>query len=723
VEFAELREKLGYLPRQKLAMVEEAYRFAEEAHRGQRRKSGDPYIEHPLHTASILADLQLDASSIAAALLHDVPEDAGASLAEIESKFDPEIARLVAGTSKLGRISWESTQERLPRQKGADLVRAQAENLRKMLMAMASDLRVVFIKLADRLHNMRTLAPLSAEKRRAISRETMEIYAPLAHRLGIWELKWQLEDLAFRYLEPQRYRQMAHLVASRREEREEFVAKVSAILQQELGKAGLEAEVVGRPKHIYSIYQKMERYTALGKRFGDIHDLFALRVLVNSVADCYTALGILHNLWHPLPGEFDDYIANPKDNGYQSLHTTVMSWGGTPMEVQIRTHEMHRFAEYGVAAHWRYKEGARPDIGYEEKIAWLRQLVEWQRELSGAEEFLESVKTDIFIDQVFVFTPKGEIRDLPKGATPLDFAYRIHTDLGHRCIGAKVNGRLVPLNYQLKNGDTVEILTTKLERGPSRDWLNPNLGYVNTSHAREKIRQWFKRQERTQNIREGQELLEKELRRLGLSLSNQEKIAHLFKYDNVDDFYAAIGDGGISLRQIALKLAAQEEQPRLVAVPKPAAPKKSASTIQVLGVGDLLTHTAGCCHPLPGDPIIGYITRSRGVSIHRRDCPNIAHEDERERLVEVEWGHADELYPVMVHIEAWDRVGLLRDISAVVAEEGVNISGITVKEQGDGTMGIYLGLETKGMAQLSRLLHHLEGVRGVTSAVRSTEAT
>lgn len=722
MNFDGLKERLGYLPPQKLALVEKAYQFAAKAHIGQWRISGDPYIEHPLQTAVILAELQLDASSIAAALLHDVTEDGGVTIEEMRNQFDPEIASLVDGTSKLSRISWESTQGNLPRQKDPDAARAQAENLRKMLLAMAVDLRVVFIKLADRLHNMRTLAPLPPEKRRSIAQETLEIYAPLAHRLGIWDMKWQLEDLAFRYLHPQRYREIAHLVVIRRQEREQFVARVSSLLQDELKKAGIRAEVSGRPKHIYSIYQKTERYAAQGKHFSDIHDLFALRVLVDSVADCYFTLGVIHNLWHPLPGEFDDYIANPKENGYQGLHTTVMSLEANPLEVQIRTHEMHRFSEYGVAAHWRYKEGTKPDMHYEDKIAWLRQLVEWQRELSGAEEFLESVKTDIFIDQVFVFTPKGEIRDLPKGATPLDFAYRIHTDLGHRCIGSKVNGRLVSLNYQLQNGDTVEILTTKTERGPSRDWLNPNLGFINTSQAREKIRQWFKKRERTENVQQGQELLEKELRRLGISLVNQEKIARLFKYDNLEDFYAALGYGDISVKQIAQKLPAQEESPKPAAPAALPALKAPPSSIQVLGVGDLLTHMAHCCNPLPGDDIIGYITRSRGVTIHRSSCSNIAHQDERERLIDVRWGNSEQLYPVLVKVEAWDRVGLLRDISTVVAEDKVNIGAVTLNHGEDNTVVIHLSMETKDMAQLSRLLHRIEGVRGVTGAARSMEA-
>lgn len=710
MEFSQLMEKAReYLPPEKVALVEAAYLFAAEAHRGQVRKSGAPYLEHPLATAFILAELQLDASSLAAALLHDIPENCGLPISEIEAKFGAEVSKLVDGTTKLGKVSL-STSRVAARE-------VQAENLRKMLVAMAEDLRVVFIKLADRLHNMRTLDALSPEKQHDIAQETLEIYAPLAHRLGIWELKWQLEDLAFRYLEPERYRQIAKLVATRRSQREKFIAQVIEILRREFDRVGLKVEMSGRPKHIYSIYQKMERYSELGKHFDDIHDLLALRVLVGTVPECYSAVGIIHSLWHPLPDAFDDYIANPKPNGYQALHTAVRYLGTTPLEVQIRTREMHYVSEYGVAAHWRYKEGEKKDIHFEERIGWLRQLVEWHRELSGAEEFLESVKTDIFIDQVFVFTPKGEIKDLPKGSTPLDFAYRVHTDLGHRCIGAKVNGKLVPFSYELKNGDVVEIVAAKGARGPSLDWLNPNLGYVNTSHAREKIRQWFKKQERTENIEHGRELLDKELKRLGIKIERQE-VAALFNYNNVDDFLAAIGYGGITTHQIVLKLAAQQEKPR---APTGVAPPKPPSGIRVLGVGDLVTHLANCCHPVPGDRIAGYITRSRGVTIHRQDCYNVVNEDERERLVPVEWGETDAVYPVNIAVEAWDRVGLVRDITTVVAEDKVNIASVSFVNHDDHTTSTFLTLETKGLAQLSRLLKKIESLRGVISVTRIGE--
>jgi len=702
----------GYLPPEKIALVEEAYNFAAHAHQGQVRKSGEPFLEHPLQTALILAELQLDASTLAAALLHDVPENCGIPVSEISTKFGSEVAKLVDGTTKLGKLPLPAS--------GVATTGTQAENLRKMLVAMAEDLRVVFIKLADRLHNMRTLDALATEIQRSIAQETLEIYAPLAHRLGIWELKWQLEDLSFRCLEPKKYRQIANLVAARRAQRESFIAQVIQILQGEFERINLRAEISGRPKHIYSIYQKMERYSAQDKHFDDIHDLLALRILVSTVPDCYNALGIIHSLWRPLPGEFDDFIANPKSNGYQALHTSVMCLGTVPLEVQIRTRDMHHIAEYGLAAHWRYKEGETKDMHFEERIAWLRQLVDWHRELSGAEEFLESVKTDIFIDQVFVYTPKGEIKDLPKGSTPLDFAYRVHTELGHRCIGAKVNGKMVPLNYQLNNGDVVEIVSSKGDKGPSRDWLSPHLGYVRTSHAKEKIRQWFKRQERAENIERGRELLEKEMRHLGIKLSEREELAKLFKYDNLDDFLAAIGDGGVSPHQIAVKLSAQQPQVKAAAAP----PKPPESAIQVLGMRDLVTHLAQCCRPVPGDKIIGYVTRSRGVTIHRQDCYNVVHEDERERLIAVGWEPTDSLYPVNIQVEAWDRVGLIRDVTTVVAEEKVNIAAVSSTHHDDHTVSEYFSLETTGLVQLSRLLKKIEGVRGVISVSRvGDEAT
>jgi len=709
-----------YLPEDKIALVEDAFLFALKAHGNQLRLSGDPFISHPVETAMIVADLQLDETSVAAALLHDVPEDCGIPFSEIESRFGPEVKKLVEGVTRLDKISSQVQGTGLKKIAESE---AQVESLRKMFVAMAEDIRVVLIKLADRLHNMRTLKALSPEKQHRIARETMDIYAPLAHRLGIWQLRWELEDLAFRYLQPNEYRQIARLIAARRATRERYIEKVSQILREELAKAGIKAEITGRPKSLYSAYQKMQKYTSQGKEFSDIHDLLALRVLVDTVQDCYSALGIVHSLWHPLPDQFDDFIANPKETMYQALHSTVMCIGARPLEVQIRTYRMHRIAEYGVAAHWKYKEGAKKDIAFEEKITWLRQLMEWQRELSGT-AFIESIKTDIFQDQVFVYTPKGEIKELPRGATPLDFAYRIHTNLGHRCVGAKVNGRLVSLDYQLRNGDTIEIMTTKADRGPSLDWLNTNLGYVRTNQARERIKQWFRRREKAENVERGREILEKELRRLGISFADRDRIAGLFKYDLVDDFLAAIGCGDISPNQIALKLTAPEERPQQT--PPPVAPPKSkasSSAVKVLGVGDLLTHIAPCCQPVPGDEIIGFITRSRGVTIHRKNCPNILNEDEKERLIKVEWGKAGLSFPVNITVDGWDRVGLLRDITTLVSEEKLNITAVSLSdaERKDGTISIFLSLDVNNIGQLSRLFSMIEGVHGVINVSRTMD--
>jgi GTP pyrophosphokinase len=709
MEFSRFLEKAKeYLPPEKLPVLEEAYKFASEKHQGQVRLSGEPFMEHPLQTAFILAELQLDTSSLAAALLHDIPEDTGLPIADIEAKFGKEIAKLVDGATKLGKVSLVTP----------DVVTkaSQAENLRKMLVAMAEDIRVVFIKLADRLHNMRTLDALPKERQLKNAQETLEIFAPLAHRLGIWELKWQLEDLAFRYLQPQEYQRIASLIDIRRTEREKFIDRAIKILKKELDKVNITADIFGRPKHIYSIYQKMGKYAALGKHFDEIYDLMALRVIVESEQDCYAAVGIIHSLWHPLSGTFDDYIASPKPNGYQALHTAVMCLGTTPLEVQIRTREMHHVAEYGVAAHWRYKGGGKQDLEFEDRVGWLRQLIEWRRELSGAEEFLESVKTDIFIDQVFVYTPLGEIKDLPKGSTPLDFAYRVHTDLGHRCIGAKINGKLVPLNYQLKNGDIIEIVSSKAPRGPSLDWLNPNLGFVHTTQARNKIRQWFNKREKTESIERGKQILDKELRRLGIQTERQ-ALAELFNYNNMDDFIAAVGNGNITAHQIVLKLADQEEKTEEV-TEHAAPPKTSPSGVQVLGVGDLMTSIGQCCSPVPGDKIIGYITRSRGVTIHREDCHNVINEDEKERLIPVEWGQSDLLYPIKIQVDAWDRVGLMRDISTLVAEDKVNITSMNLANGNEQRVTMFLTLQTKGLAQLSEILKKIDTVKGVISVTR-----
>ncbi len=717
-----LRRVEAYLPADRLEIVRQAYAFAEEAHRGQKRKTGEPFITHPLAVTEAVAELELDQFALAAALLHDVQEDCGVPNEVLRQKFGPEVARLVDGLSKLEKLPIPLTDQR-------SLDGMQAQNLRKMLLAMAEDIRVVLIKLCDRLHNMRTLGALPIEKQRRIARETMEIFAPLASRLGVWQLKWELEDLSFRHLQPEKYAEIAELLASKREARERYINQATSILRTELEKVGIEAEITGRAKHIYSIYEKMGRYSAQSKSFDQIYDLLAIRVFVPSVQECYAVLGVVHSIWHPMSGQFDDYIANPKESMYQSLHSTVRALNGRPLEVQIRTHEMHRVAEYGVAAHWRYKEGGRGQARDEERIAWLRQLLEWQRELAGAEEFVEGVKTDVFHDQVFVNTPKGDILDLPAGATPLDFAYRIHTDLGHQTVGAKVNGRMVSLNHELKTGDVVEIMRSRQSKGPSRDWLNPNLGYVRTTHSREKIRQWFRRQERADNIERGREVLEREARRLALDLGDQQdEVLALFNQTNWEDFLAAVGYGGISSNSIAIKLGSliepeMEPQPVLppTSTPKQAPAMLGSPTMRVLGVGNLLTTLARCCNPVPGDQIAGYVTRARGVTVHRADCHNVLNEPEHERIVEVEWGSVEKLYPVSIRVEAWDRSGLLRDGSTIIAAEKVNMLGVRTIEEEGGVVAILATLETTGVEQLARLLSKIEIVRGVRSVARTVE--
>ena len=695
MDFKDLLTKISeYLPPEKIAGIEEAYKFAAEA--------GKSELNQTLETTSILADLQLSADCLIASLLHGLPQDNKELQSQIESRFGAEVKKLVEGTSRVRDISSLTSS-------------SQVESLRKMFLAMAEDIRVIFIVLAQRLQIMRNLKTMPPEKRQNLAQETMAIYAPLAHRLGIWQLKWELEDLSFRWLQPDEYREIVHLLDAKRTERERYITYACRILKDEFQKAGLKAEVSGRPKNIYSIYTKMRKYLEQGKEFSDIHDLLALRVLVNEVQDCYNALGIIHSLWHPLLGQFDDYIANPKGNMYQSLHTTVIALEGRPLEIQIRTYEMHRIAEYGVAAHWRYKEGTRGDMRFEERLAWFRQLMEWQKDLSGA-LFLESIKTDIFRDQVYVFTPKGEIKELPQGSTPIDFAYRVHTELGHRCTGAKVNGKLVPLTYELKNGDVVEILATKSERGPSLDWLNPDLGYVKSRHAEEKIRQWFRRRERRENLERGKELLERELKRLGISAS-EEEIADLFGYKDLNEFLIAIGCGDLSVHQIGPKLVHKEEAP-----PPPVTPKQPQPSpgIQVLGVGNLLTHLAPCCTPVPGDEIVGFITRTKGVTIHRKNCPNIAGEDEKERLIPVSWGPRVQSYPASICIKAQDRVGLIKDISTVISEEKININTISNVNHDDGTTSIFLTLDITDVGQLSKLFSRLQRVPGLINVSRTT---
>ena len=686
------------------AMVRKAFERAASAHNGQHRLSGEDYVNHPLEVAAILADLELDAETISAALLHDTVEDTNLTANEVKREFGPEVARLVEGVTKLGRISLRTDQQQ------------QAENIRKMMVAMAEDLRVVLIKLADRLHNMRTLEPLTEAKRRKISRETLDIYAPLAHRLGIGQIKWELEDLSLRNLEPEAYDDVVKRIARKRHERETLVSDLREILARELEKVGIQAEITGRPKHIYSVWQKMTRES---KDFSEIYDLSAIRVQVESVRDCYGVLGVVHSLWKPMPGRFKDYIAMPKSNGYQSLHTTVITHTGEPIEIQIRTQEMHRVAEFGVAAHWTYKEGGK-DASFDQKLSWLRSLLEWQNEVGDAESFLNTVKVDLFQDEVYVFTPRGDVINLPTGSTPVDFAYRIHTEVGHHCIGAKVNGRMVPLEYDLKNGEIVEILTSKAPHGPSRDWLN----FVKSASAKERIRKWFKSQRREENVAKGHDLLDKELRRMHrvslVDLPEQKllEIAALHRYGTIDDFMAAIGYGDLSPHSVVMRMALEVPGGDLRTIPLIPQAQPSPRVL-VRGEKGILTTVATCCQPVPGDAIIGYTTRGKGVTVHRADCINAVNAQDSARVVPVDWeSGATHLYPVAIKIEAWDRQGLMRDIATVVAENRVNMSALEVHVYDDKTAVVSTTVEIDSLAQLSRLMEKLEAVKDVHTVAR-----
>ena len=706
-----------YLPADKLALVHRAYEFAEKAHAGQMRVSGAPFIEHPLEVARVLADLGLDGNTIAAGLLHDVVEDCGVPKEEILRLFGADVGGLVEGVTKLSQIEGKTSAGTLQVKGETSEPTLDAESLRKLLVAMAEDVRVILIKLADRLHNMRTIQALPVRKQVRIAQETLEIYAPLAHRLGISAIQGQLEDLAFRTLYPEKYREISNLISASRVRREAFLERVVTAIRDELKKTDLAGEVSGRAKNIYSIHQKMQRYAGVGRDFDQIYDLIAVRVLVEDIRSCYEALGVIHNLWHPIRGEFDDYIANPRENMYQSLHTSVLGPDVTPFEVQIRTYRMHEIAEYGVAAHWRYKEGGHSDAKFEEQMTWMRQLLQWHKDEPGAEDFLESVKTDIFPDQVFVYTPKGQIRELPAGATSIDFAYSIHTDLGHSCAGAKVNGKMVSLDHQLQNGDTVEIIV-KPGKGPSLDWLNQDLGYAKTANARGKIRHWFRRQERTENIERGRTLLEKELRRLHVGES-EEAVAKLFSHDTLDDFLVSIGSGALNIHQLAPKLLPTPvEEPTIPITKAPAPGDGVSSSMTVMGMSGLAVHLGQCCSPIVGDHIQGFITRSRGVTVHRRDCKNFHHVTQTERIVDVEWGTPAQYYEAKIAIEAWDRVGLLRDITTLVSAEKINIAAVQSTHHKGGTVFEQLTLHTRDAGQLSRLLSKLEGVRGVIHVER-----
>lgn len=585
-------------------------------------------------------------------------------------------------------------------------------------MFIGEDVRVILIKLADRLHNMRTLAHMPEEKRRRIAQQTLDIFAPLANRLGIWQIKWELEDLSFRYVEPEKYREIAEKLAHRREDRQEEINRIIARMQKVMEEHGIQAEISGRPKHIYSIYRKM---IEKGKTFEEILDVRGVRLIVPDVASCYAALGIIHTHWHPIPKEFDDYIAAPKENMYQSLHTAVIWEDGRPLEVQIRTPEMHQRAEYGIAAHWRYKEGSARDAEFEKHVAWLRRMMDWKQEVTDAHEFVEAVKNDVFRERVYVLTPKGDIIDLPAGSTPIDFAYHIHTDIGHRCRGARVNGKLVPLSYQLKNGDRVEILTTK-RGGPSRDWLDDSKGYVKTSRAKSKIRLWFRKQDRQQNLAQGRYLLEREFTRLALHNINYENLARELGYKTTDDFFVAIGCGDLSLQRVIQHISAQQTQQSAGEKELPTTPT-STTDIRVIGVKGVLSTFARCCNPTYGDPIIGYVTRGRGVTIHRQDCTNIlrAREREHERLIRVDWGSAkdEHRYIAPIRIRAFDRTKLMGEISTLIAEEGANIAGIDVKVNSNNIANIYLVLEVIDLYHLSRILNRIETIENVFEAYRT----
>lgn len=703
-----------YLSRQDCDEVARAYEFATRAHDGHLRRSGHPYIEHPLAAALSCADLQLDVPSLQAALLHDVMEDCGITRDEIIDEFGVDVAKLVDGVTKLDALQLTDLEASVLNEQ------AQAENLRKMFVAMAEDVRVVIVKLADRLHNMRTLGAMPAAKQIEIARETMEIYAPLAARLGIWQMRAQLEDLAFKHLEPGAYREIVDLVASRRGQRDRYLRHIRRTLEHALEEAGLSAEVRGRVKHLYSIHQKIKKYGAQGKSFSDIYDLLALRVLTLSQADCYAALGVVHGLWRPIHGEFNDYIATPRPSGYRSLHTTAFWSAAHAVEVQIRTHEMDAEAEYGVAVHWMYKEGRSPAMQDRERLSWLRQLVEWQGDVPGATDFLETLRSDIFQDQVFVHTPAGEIVALRSGATPLDFAFRIHTDVGYSCVGAKVNGRLVQLSTPLNNGDVVEILTTRNGRGPSRDWLNPALEYVATQHARTKIRQWFRKQERSEQIARGREELERELRRLSLKLANVvDDVTAATGAKTLDDALALIGGGEPSAHSVALKVASGDEPEP--AAPEPvetASPSPPSPDVHVLGSPNILTRLAGCCTPKSGDPITGFITRGKGVTVHRSDCHNVVHVSETARLIDVEWGRVNGSRIARLSIDCWDRVGLARDIAGICADEGANMVGLSTGQPQNGRVNISFTVEARNLRVLQRVIHKIDDVRGVFNVER-----
>lgn len=721
-EFRHLIDTIhSYLPQADCEDVTKAYHAAEEAHKEQHRVSGEPYILHPLAVAQILADMKIDTTTITAALLHDVVEDTACTLEDLRQEFGREVAFLVDGVTKLSRLNYRTKEDQ------------QLNSMCKMFLAMAKDVRVVVIKLADRLHNMRTLRYMRSDKQKRIAQETLEIFAPLAHRLGIFNIKWELEDLSFRYLEPDKYYDLVDQMKQKRHVREEIVNEAIDVLRKALDDAHIHCEINGRPKHFYSIYKKMKKDN---RDLSQVYDLFAIRVIVDDVKDCYGVLGIVHSLWKPLPYRFKDYIAMPKPNNYQSLHTTVIGTRGQPVEIQIRTWEMHHIAEYGVAAHWRYKEGnqtANKDA-FDEKMGWLRNLLEWQ-DTSNPQEFVNALKLDAFSDEVFVFSPRGDVIDLPQGAIPIDFAYRIHTDVGHRCVGAKINGKIVPLDYRLKNGDIVEIITSKTGK-PSLDWLN----IVGSSESRSKIRNWFKKENREENIEKGLEALERECKRLNhdwKTLNVGGRLGRVAKQMNAgseDDLAAAVGYGGFAVNTVLIKLLElqkkdlqkQEEQNTSLVMLEKLKPRKpvkhSGTGILVKGEPGLLVRLAKCCSPVPGDPIIGFITRGRGVSVHRADCPNVTHgQSDVDRLIDVEWDYeGDERFEVNMEIVAYDRTGIMAEIMAALAEMKISILSINAKTSDTKNVVIHMGISIKDLAQFEFITTKIRRLKDVYAVERYT---
>jgi len=702
--------------------------MAENAHKGQFRVSGQPYITHCVGVAIILSDLEVAPTLIMAGLLHDVVEDTTVTLEEIKNEFGETVEKFVDGVTKLTSLpnisrADQHEDERSPLENsqgytGSRKAALIAETLRKTFLAMGDDVRVVLIKLADRLHNMRTLNYLPESRQKRIAQETLDIFAPLANRLGIWQIKWELEDLGFRYTNPEKYKEIAENLVSTREKREDDIKKIILKLDQVLKESDISARIFGRPKHIYSIYQKMLRKDLT---FEMVRDLRGIRLIVDTIETCYKVLGIIHMNWRPIPGEFDDYIAAQKPNNYQSLHTSVIYDDGKPIEVQIRTEEMHRNAEQGIAAHWRYKEdNSLISNDYEQKVSLLRSLMTWRQEVDDPQEFLDGMKSDVFRDRVYVLTPKGDIVDLPAGSTPIDFAYQVHTNIGHRCRGAKINGKLVTLDYALKTGDQVEILTAK-RGGPSRDWLNINLGLVKTNRARSKIKQWFKLQDREMNLAQGKLILEREFKRLGLKQIEIETLLSEFNIKTIDDFYVGVGCGDIPTGRVINKIADLEKETIEDELsPKTLEPSKTAVTeaIMVMGLKGIATSTAHCCNPMPGDEIIGYITRGRGATIHRSDCPNILRVNEKERLIKVTWGMAEETFPVSVIVKAYDRQGLMSDVSLMISNEGVRLLDLNLKTN-QNLVTINLVVEVSGIEQLSRLLTRLENLPNIFEARRN----